>query len=135
MMLSVKVPEFKSIVFQYSPIGLLLGACFFCEVLVIFDNELVLLSLQPYNQISFNSFSLNPTIFWALEVSPIQNVKVIANVLYTYYALLFILAGIILLIAMIGAIMLTLHRRNDIKRQEIYKQTQQEFGIALSWKK
>lgn len=135
MMLSVKIPEFKSTIYQYMPIGLLLGACFLFEVLVIFDTELVSLIFFPYNHLSFNLFSLNPIVFWSFEVTPIQNVKVIANVLYTYYALLFILAGIILLISMIGAIMLTLHRRSDIKRQEIYKQVQQEFEVALSWKK
>jgi NADH-quinone oxidoreductase subunit J len=135
MMLSVKIQEFKSIVFQYMPIGLLLGACFFCEILVIFDTELTSLLFFPYTRISFNLFAFNPTTFWNLKVSSIQNIQVIANVLYTYYALLFILAGVILLISMLGAIMLTLHRRSDIKRQEIYKQVQQEFDVALSWKK
>jgi len=35
---------------------------------------------------------------------------------------------------MIGAISLTLHRRNDIKRQYIYKQIQRDFRSAISWK-
>lgn len=135
MMLSIKIPELKSIVYQYMPIGLLLGACFFCEILVIFDTELTSLIFFPYNNISFNLFAFNPIILWNLEVHSLQNIKVIANVLYTYYALLFILSGVILLISMLGAIMLTLHRRSDIKRQEIYKQVQQDFDVALSWKK
>nr|YP_009476606.1 NADH dehydrogenase subunit 6 [Chroomonas placoidea]AVM81099.1 NADH dehydrogenase subunit 6 [Chroomonas placoidea] len=135
MMLSVKIPEFKGVIYQYMPIGILLNACFLCEVLIAFDTELTSLIFFPYDNLSFNLFSLNPITVWNLEVNPIQNVKVIANVLYTYYALLFILAGVILLISMVGAIMLTLHRRSDIKRQEIYKQVQQEFDVALCWKK
>jgi hypothetical protein len=34
---------------------------------------------------------------------------------------------------MIGAITLTLHRRGDVKRQEIYKQLQQDFNAAICW--
>jgi hypothetical protein len=44
------------------------------------------------------------------------------------------MASIILLVSMIGAITLTLHKRSDIKRQQIFLQVQQEFNVALSWK-
>jgi NADH-quinone oxidoreductase subunit J len=135
MMLSVKIPEFKTIMYQYVPIGALLGASFLCEALVIMDHELAGLQLSPYFAIHFNLFSFNSTVSWVTQVNLNQNIKVIASVLYTDYALLFILAGIILLVAMIGAIMLTLHRRCDTKRQDIFKQMQQDFDIAISWRK
>ena len=51
-----------------------------------------------------------------------ENTKIIGNVLYTDYFLLFQLSGIILLVAMIGAILLTLRKREGAKKQNIYKQ-------------
>lgn len=135
MMLSIKIPEFKTIIYQYIPIGILLGASFLCQTLIIFEYGLTGLILLPYQSINFNIFGFNHIVLWINELNPTQNIKVIASVLYTDYALLFILAGIILLIAMIGAIMLTLHRRRDTKRQDIFKQMQQEFDIAISWKR
>lgn len=134
MMLSVKIPEFKTIIYQYIPIGTLLGVCFLYEILTVLDYELAALTFSPYSFIDFHIFYFNPIILWNNNVSNSSNIKVIASVLYTYYSLLFILAGVILLISMIGAITLTLHRRSDVKRQEIYKQVHQEFETALSWK-
>lgn len=135
MMLSVKIPEYKTLIYQYIPIGVLLGASFLCETLLVFDSELAGLILLPYYSINFNTFGFNHIVLWVAQVNLTQNIKVIASVLYTDYSLLFILAGIILLIAMVGAIMLTLHRRSDTKRQDIFKQMQQEFDIAISWKR
>lgn len=135
MMLSVKIPEFTTIMYRYIPIGALLGGSFLCQTLLIFDYELAVLMLLPYYSINFNMFTFNSIVLWVVHVNLTQNIKVIASVLYTDYALLFILAGIILLVAMIGAIMLTLHRKSDTKRQDIFKQMQQEFNIALSWKR
>jgi NADH-quinone oxidoreductase subunit J len=134
MMLSIKIPEFKMVIYQYLPISILLGICFLYELLLILDYELTTLMYSPISMY-FNTFHLNPIVSWNLKVYNTANIKVIANVLYTNYALLFIIAGIILLVSMIGAITLTLHRRHDIKRQEIYKQVHQEFETALSWKK
>lgn len=135
MMLSVKIPEFKTIIYQYLPIGILLGLCFLYEILIVLDYEVISLGFSPYSVISFNTFSLNPIVEWNFRVYELSNIKIIANVLYTHYSLLFILAGVILLISMIGAITLTLHRRADVKRQEIYKQVSQEFNTAISWQK
>ena len=53
------------------------------------------------------------------EEENISNVKVIGNLLYTDFSLLFLLSGLILLIAMLGAIVLTMHQRTDVKKQKI----------------
>jgi NADH-quinone oxidoreductase subunit J len=52
----------------------------------------------------------------------LENTKIIGNILYTDYFLLFQISGIILLVAMIGAIFLTIRKREGIKKQNIYKQ-------------
>jgi NADH-quinone oxidoreductase subunit J len=51
------------------------------------------------------------------------NAEALSNVLYTDNLLLFQLAGLVLLVAMIGAIVLTLRHRTDIKRQSVSEQT------------
>ena len=54
--------------------------------------------------------------------------------LYTYYAYLFQVAGLVLLVAMIGAIVLTHRHRSDVKRQDIptqnYRTVEESFTIA-----
>ena len=52
----------------------------------------------------------------------LNNTKIIGNILYTDYFLLFQLSGIILLVAMIGAILLTLRKRSGAKKQNIHDQ-------------
>ena len=51
------------------------------------------------------------------------NAEAIGQVMYTEYLLLFQLSGIVLLVAMIGAIVLTLRHKPHVKRQNIAKQT------------
>ena len=71
---------------------------------------------------------------WTVSLLPVSNITVLGQLLYTYYSYLFILSGIILLVSMLGAISLTLHRRNDVKKQFIYKQIERDFGSSILWK-
>ncbi|YP_001874785.1 NADH dehydrogenase subunit 6 (mitochondrion) [Hemiselmis andersenii] len=133
MMLSIKIPEYKLIIYRYIPIGVILGTGFLCEILIVFESELSSLIVSPFGKLTFNTFYLNSITLWDVNVVPITNIEVFAGVLYTHYAYFFIIAGIILLVSMIGAITLTLHRRIDIKRQKIYKQVQKEFAKTIIW--
>lgn len=135
MMLNIKVASFSISMYRYLPISLLFGFVFFSELYLIFYVDLV--SIDSYNlSILLNNDSsyLNYLNIWQSHVSFFNNVVVLGNLLYTYYSYLFIMSGVILLVSMIGAISLTLHRRNDIKRQYIYKQIQRDFNSAVSWK-
>jgi NADH-quinone oxidoreductase subunit J len=51
--------------------------------------------------------------------SGISNTRALGQVLYTQYVYLFQAAGLILLVAMIGAIVLTLHHKRDVRRQSV----------------
>jgi NADH-quinone oxidoreductase subunit J len=62
------------------------------------------------------------------------NAEAIGAVMYTEYLLLFQLAGVILLVAMIGAIVLTLRHRPHVKRQDVSKQTSRRRGDAIELK-
>ena len=72
-------------------------------------------------------------ISWVDSVVSPTNVDVIGSVLFTYYSFFLIMASIILLVAMIGAIALTLHRRSDVRRQDIFKQLQRDFEGATNF--
>ena len=63
----------------------------------------------------------------------LTNVEVIGKFLYTKYSLLFIFCGFILLVAMIGAIVLTMHQRSSVKKQEISIQLLRDFKRAIKF--
>jgi len=60
-----------------------------------------------------------------------QNTAALGQLIYDKYIMLFQLAGLILLVAMIGAIVLTLRHRKDIKRQDILAQMYRDPAKAL----
>ena len=106
MMLNVKNEE-KNIKFQkYTPFTLLIVTVVFVEILYIFvSDDVILKNISLSENLSFK----NNTIF-------------LGNILYTDYFLLFQISGIILLVAMIGAIVLTLRSRIGVRKQVINKQ-------------
>ena len=62
------------------------------------------------------------------------NAEALSKVLYTDYLLLFQMSGIVLLVAMIGAIVLTLRSRPSVKRQNIAQQTGRKRKDAVELK-
>lgn len=70
---------------------------------------------------------------WILLIDTISNIKTLGYLIYTYYFYYFFMSGLILLIAMIGAIVLTMYKRkNAPKRQIIYKQVTQKFEHSIA---
>ena len=99
-------------------VGSIVGAIIFLELLVVvggwkYKGTFVLLSDINLNQ-------------------DISNTHALGNVLYTDYIHLFQISGMILLVAMIGAITLTFSKRKNIKRQSYFKQIQREKDSAVS---
>ena len=109
MMLDIDLAEMRQGFLNYLPIGALVGLVLFVELVIV-------AGLWQYEPAMATGL--------AEPVPPLDvrsNTAAIGDVLYTRYALLFQAAGIILLIAMIGAIVLTLRHR-QIKRQRIGEQ-------------
>jgi NADH-quinone oxidoreductase subunit J len=69
------------------------------------------------------------------DLAETSNIKAIGDLLYTRYIFFFQLSGIILLIAMIGAIVLTLSHRTDVKRQNIAEQVARDPEEAITMHK
>ncbi|NOR31795.1 MAG: NADH-quinone oxidoreductase subunit J, partial [Sulfitobacter sp.] len=61
----------------------------------------------------------------------VQNTAALGLILYDEYFLLFQLSGLILLVAMIGAIVLTLRHRGDVKRQDVVAQMMRDPAKAM----
>ncbi len=110
MMLDINFVELREGFLQYLPIGALVGLVLLAELVLIFGSWV----LAPDTA----SRASAPTPV-ATEVT---NTHAIGQVLYTDYVYLFQAAGLILLIAMIGAIVLTLRSRDGVKRQKISDQ-------------
>nr|YP_010947448.1 NADH dehydrogenase subunit 6 [Mimica arnoldii]WGO62534.1 NADH dehydrogenase subunit 6 [Mimica arnoldii] len=109
MMLNIKSDFLRLSVHSIAPIGLFIFIILFNQFMIsIYGFELVGTDENDSNLIS-----------WVLESNHMTNIKAIGRVFYTEYGLLFLLCGIILLIAMIGAIVLTMHQRRDVKKQRI----------------
>ena len=106
MMLDVDFVELKRGTLQYWPIAILAGAILLAE-----------LALVSFSGGVLPSGEMNPS------PNAATNTEAIGRVMYTEYLLLFQLAGIVLLVAMVGAIVHTLRHKPHIKRQDIAKQT------------
>jgi NADH-quinone oxidoreductase subunit J len=70
----------------------------------------------------------------AVAPTEIENTRALGMLIYDKYFLLFQLAGLILLVAMIGAILLTLRHRKDVKRQNVLQQMWRDPAKAMELK-
>ncbi|OYW65131.1 MAG: NADH:ubiquinone oxidoreductase subunit J [Bosea sp. 12-68-7] len=121
MMLDVDFAEFRQGFLNYLPIGALIGLIFAVELLLV-----------------VGAWVIDPQIVRApVAAIPagITNTEAIGRVLYTQYVYYFQAAGLVLLVAMIGAIVLTLRDRPGIKRQDIAQQNARTKATAMEVKK
>ena len=110
MMLNINFSEMRDGFLKYLPIGGAVAAAIFAELIFVFYN-----ALGASEKIAVVAQKIP-------DADKISNTKAVGSVLYTYYAYPFQMAGIILLIAMIGAIVLTKRDRVGVRRQNIGKQ-------------
>ena len=109
MMLDVDFASMRQGMLQYAPIGFVVGLILFVELLLV-----------------AGTFVIAPEVA-AASVVPIdagvENTRALGQLIYTRYVLLFQGAGAVLLVAMIGAIVLTLRHKPGVRRQDVFKQT------------
>ena len=70
---------------------------------------------------------LSEYVEWTTKIESVTNIESLGQILYTYYFYYFIVSSFILLIAMIGAIVLTMHKGVFVRRQEVYEQNTRDF--------
>lgn len=120
MMLNINFVGLRSGVAQYLPFGIMIGLVIFVELMLAF---------VPWD---FKEQAIS-NITAPINTSE-TNTVALGKVVYTDYFLLFQCAGIILLIAMIGSIVLTLRSRPDVKRQNIMNQIYRDPNNAIEVK-
>ena len=107
MMLDIDFAQLRSGFVRYFPIGALVGFILLAELVLVIGSWVVAPGVP------------SPA---AAGGVPLTNTRALGDILYTRYLFAFQAAGLILLVAMIGAIVLTLRRRADVRRQSISAQ-------------
>ncbi|WP_170558473.1 NADH-quinone oxidoreductase subunit J [Ruegeria atlantica] len=120
MMLDVDFAELKAEMARYMPLALLIGLVILMQFVMAFG------AWDSAQGVEANLAQPVPT--------DRHNTEALGVILYDQYFLLFQLAGLILLVAMIGAIVLTLRHRQDIKRQDIVGQMMRDPAKAMELK-
>ncbi len=123
MMLDVDLVEMREGFLQYLPIGGLIGLILLAELILVFGAWVT---------------SPEAGAVAAIPIAPpdqVSNVEAIGRVLYTKYIYLFQASGLILLVAMIGAIVLTLRQREGVRKQSISAQVSLKREQAVELKK
>lgn len=113
MMLDIDFAQLRKGAMQFVPLGLALGAVLLGELIMLYMN-------MPAPA--------------TLDLPPVaeDNTKALGNVLYTAYMFPFQVSGLILLVAMIGAIVLTLRQRSGVLRQKVAAQVERNPSEVIT---
>lgn len=120
MMLDVDFAELKAELAGYMPLALLIGIVILMQLAIAFG-------VWQTSPLAEQNIAAAPA---TLEGAP-TNTQQLGVLVYDKYLLLFQLAGLILLVAMIGAIVLTLRHRTDVKRQNIVAQIMRDPKTSM----
>ncbi|TWG53600.1 MULTISPECIES: NADH-quinone oxidoreductase subunit J [unclassified Aminobacter] len=123
MMLDVDFGEMKQGALQYAPIGALVGLILAAELIVVLGGY----TFAP----ELAGSTSRPTP----PVDQRHNTAALGDILYTDYLFFFQIAGLVLLVAMIGAIVLTLRHKAKAKRQSVAAQVARTTATAIEVKK
>jgi NADH-quinone oxidoreductase subunit J len=117
MMLDVDFAELRAGFIKYLPIGATVGLLLLVELVFILG------AWVTAPEIVANAPMPSP--------SRVSNTAALGQILYTRYVYLFEAAGLILLVAMVGAIVLTLQHQRDVRRQRVSAQVGRTRGMAV----
>ncbi len=122
MMLDVDFAELRGGLAQYLPMGLLIGVVLLVELGLAFGHW----TFAPGAEAA--RVAVTPAM------DDTQNTIALGQLIYTQYIYQFQAAGLILLVAMIGAIVLTMRHRTDVKRQDVLTQMYRDPAKAMELK-
>lgn len=108
MMLDISFADLRKGAMQYVPVGLVVGGVLLAELIFIF--------------IGWKFAESSVANIAVATVEGVKNTEALGRVLYTDYIFAFQVSGLILLVAMIGAIVLTHRRRPGVRRQQVGEQ-------------
>ena len=109
MMLDVDFASLRQGMLQYAPVGMVVGIILLLELLLVGGSFILPVGSGASAMVPIDA--------------GISNTRAIGQLLYTRYVFLFQGAAGVLLVAMIGAIVLTLRHKPNVKRQDVFRQT------------
>jgi|SRR6185437_12686741 NADH-quinone oxidoreductase subunit J len=121
MMLDVDFAELREGFIEYLPIGIVIGGIFLFELLL-----------------TVGFWVIDPGVAKSITAAipgNVSNTEALGLVIYTRYIHYFQISGMVLLVAMIGAIVLTLRHKVNVKRQDINVQNARTPELAMSIRK
>lgn len=121
MMLDVDFAELRAGYMDYLPIGGVIGLIVLAELLIVLGGWTTLPNIA-------NGTQPIP------DMNKVSNIQALGDILYTQYVFYFQIAGMILLVAMIGAIVLTLRHKEKVLRQDIATQVARSPATAIEIK-
>ncbi|PJB69179.1 MAG: NADH:ubiquinone oxidoreductase subunit J [Alphaproteobacteria bacterium CG_4_9_14_3_um_filter_47_13] len=129
MMLDINFADLRKGAKQFVPVGLLIGGVLLAELCIMYSGWI---------------FSPDTAIHVAISGVPVEgfqstsgitNTEMLGSVLYTHYFFIFQVSGLILLVSMIGAIVLTLRVRPDVRKQKVTAQFDRTVEESMEIKK
>ena len=117
MMLDFNPETIKEETKKYLPVGLLVGSVLFVEIIIMMNSPEI--------------FSKEFKIIGRIVETDLTNTEILGSLIYTEYFLQFQMAGFILLVAMIGAIVLTIRHRDFVRRQNIHDQVSRDPNTSI----
>ena len=126
MMLDLKTANLGKDTLKYFPFGSFIGVVFLIELVLIISENF---KSNPYNRDLLFNFYTN----WYDKIDSLTEIEAIGQILYTHYVLQFLIAGTILLVAAVGAVVLTINTDNSKvnKNQIIFKQLSRNYKNVL----
>ncbi|MDJ0609168.1 MAG: NADH-quinone oxidoreductase subunit J [Kiloniellales bacterium] len=122
MMLDINFVELRQGFLQYLPVGGLIGLILLVELAMVVGTWAVAPEVGSAAQVAIP------------PIDQVHNTRALGQVLYTKYVYLFQAAGLVLLVAMIGAIVLTLRQREGVRRQSIAEQVNRDRSKSIELK-
>ncbi|MEH6831842.1 NADH-quinone oxidoreductase subunit J [Sulfitobacter sp.] len=118
MMLDIDFAELKAEMAKYMPLALLIGLIILMQFVMAFG--------------AWESNAAAEGLRTQVTNPEVMNTAALGLILYDEYFLVFQLSGLVLLVAMIGAIVLTLRHRGDVKRQDVVAQMMRDPAKAMN---
>lgn len=115
MMLELKLNSLNKNVIKYLPMGFVFG------LLMLFP-LLKQINLEFHDNLYLDNFYFNKYQNWYDLIDSVADVEVYGHILYSYFVLQFLVAGLILLVVLIGVVYLTNSYKKDVLEQSLFKQ-------------
>lgn len=116
MMLNIKITNSTKDVFKYFPLSNFIGILFLLEIIFLFNRTF---QSNPYTDQILYNFYVN----WYDKIEPLSDLQSIGQLIYVHYVVQFLVAGFVLLISILGAVVLTTtYKQKNYKKQDTFKQ-------------